>query len=301
MQLAALKVYDKILKEQNTLLEDYYNAKSEAFISSRIKDAEIGSVALYSPFIEDIPLTKNEILKLAADPEVYRIYLYEEFSLDDFSTYDSSQVYQDINDTYKLVGGDAFINAGYTGSGIRVGVIDEEHPILSEMGSDKNNIYLDPNSADITHKHSTMVCGIIKKFAPSCSIYSYALGNSTEGILDVCDYLIDTYSVHVINLSIGKCSGLYTDHARRMDKTIRNTRVTFVVAAGNAKVTTKQLDDGETEDEIDRNINILGMACNAITVGNAKTIGTNPDAPGAFTLSWNSCYEEDTEHLNGNP
>ncbi|MDE7230887.1 MAG: S8 family serine peptidase [Oscillospiraceae bacterium] len=201
--------------------------------------------------------------------------------------------YPDINDTYKIIGGDAFINAGYSGIGIRVGVIEEKRPILSGMGSDSNNITIVPNSAEITGEHPTMVCGIIKKFAPSCSIYTYALGNSPSYVVDACRDLINDYSVHVINLSIGSCYGMYTEFARRIDRIIRNTKVSIVVGAGNADTHERKLDDGEVEVEIDSlKTNILGMAGNAITVGNAKTNGTNPDASGAFTLSWNSCYDE---------
>ncbi|MDE7230886.1 MAG: hypothetical protein K2N56_10440 [Oscillospiraceae bacterium] len=49
VQLAALEVYDRISKERNTLLKEYYSVKNEAFITSTcLKDAEIGSVGLFT-------------------------------------------------------------------------------------------------------------------------------------------------------------------------------------------------------------------------------------------------------------
>lgn len=297
IQSAALKVYDKISKERNAILEEYYSAKNEAFISSTcLKDAEIGGVGLFTPFIQDVSLTKGEILNVAANPEVCRIYIVEEhhlgyFDHDDYSN--RSWDYPSIDDTYKIVGGDAFINAGYTGSGIRVGLVELYHPNLSKMGSDGKNITL-VNSGN-TGSHPTMTSGIIKKFAPSCSIYSYALGDTTteKEALDACDYLIKNYSVDVINVSLGYRDGTYTEYARRMDLTIRNTRVPIVVAAGNAK--TQDSGGGEEEIEkviLDGRINVLGIAGNAITVGNVITDGIDPDAPGAFKLAEDSCYKE---------
>lgn len=295
IQSAALKVYDKISKERNAILEEYYSAKNEAFISSTcLKDAEIESVGLFTPFIRGVSLTKAEILEVAANPEVCRINIVEELPLGYFDhddDPDNSWDYQDVDDTYKIVGGDAFINAGYTGSGIRVGLVELYHPNSSKMGSDGKNITL-VNSGN-TGYHPTMVSGIIKKFAPSCSIYSYALGNSTGEVLDVCENLIKNYSIHVINLSMGSCGGTYTEYARRMDYIIRNTRVPIVVAAGNAETQEHPIEDGEVEIEvINARINVLGMAGNAITVGNVITNGIDPDAPGAFKLSEFSCYDE---------
>lgn len=128
VQLAALEIYDRISRERNSVLKEYYKFKNENFISStRLKDAEIGSVGLFTPFIRDVSLTKEEILEISARPEVCRIDIAKELNLgyfdqDEYS--DSSSDIQDINDTYKIVGGDAFVNAGYTGSGIRVGLIE---------------------------------------------------------------------------------------------------------------------------------------------------------------------------------
>lgn len=59
VQLAALKVRDKISEERYALLEEHYDAKNEAFISSTcLKNAKIGSVGIFTPFIRDTMLTK---------------------------------------------------------------------------------------------------------------------------------------------------------------------------------------------------------------------------------------------------
>lgn len=298
VQLEALNVQDRISKNRNALLEEFYTAKNNEFISSTcLKDAKIGSVGIFTPFIRDIKLTKTEILEIAANSEVREIDLVNELSLgyfdeDNIST--RSSIFQDIDDTYKLIGGNAAVDAGYTGSGIRVGVIELGNPDTTKMGSDGKNITCD-NDDIIVNYHTTMVCGIIKKFAPSCSIYSKAISKylTDDEIMDACSNLIRNYTLHVLNLSFGNFGGKYTKSVREMDYIIRSTKVPIVVAAGNAKTDERSLDDGEVEVEIlDGRINILGMAANAITVGNALTVGTNPDALDAFTLADDSCYEE---------
>lgn len=291
VQLAALKVYDRISQERNSILKEYYKVKNEDFISSTcIKDAEIGSVGLFIPFIRDVSLTKAEILEIAARPEVCRIDIAEELnpcSFDEDEYLDSTLDCQDVNDTYKIVGGDAFINAGYTGSGIRVGQIEWYHPDKSKMGSDGNNIKLINDEISVGY-HPTMVSGIIKKFAPSCSIYSYALdADPTEGdVISACEKVINDYNVHVINLSIGNCSGEYTETSRQIDNIIRNNDVVIVAGAGNAAtdLTGQYIQSSK--------ISSLAMAGNVIAVGSVGTKGTNPDASDAFTLSDYSCYEE---------
>lgn len=286
LQLKALKIYDRISNERISILKEYYKVKNEEFISSTLlRDAKIGSVGLFTPFIQNISLTKKEIYEIAKHPTVCLIDCVDEKYIKDFD---------DINNTYKIVGGDAFINAGYSGSGIRVGLIEPMNPVLSVMGSDKNNITIVKSGT--AGAHPTVVSGIIKKFAPSCSIYSYATGDGflVDDVPDVCQYLIDNYSVHVINISAGVSgNGEYTAVSRQLDHIIRKSRVPIVVAAGNAETRENHLDDGEVEVEIiNNNINILGLAGNVITVGNAKTVGIDPDATNAFTLSESSCYNE---------
>lgn len=284
-QLTALKTYDRVSKERNCVLKEYYKVKNEGFISSTfLRNAKIESVGLFTPFIRDVSLTKAEIYEIAKNPMVCLIDRVDEQCIEEFDS---------VNNTYKIVGGDTFINAGYSGSGIRVGLIEPGQPILSSMGTDKNNIYL--VNSGITERHATMVSGIIKKFAPSCSIYSYATGDiAVSAVPQLCENMINNYSVHVINISAGAMlSGEYTSTSREMDSIIRNLKVPIVVAAGNAITQERHLDDGEVEIEIiNNNVNVLGLAGNAITVGNAKTNGTNPDATGSFALSNLSCYNE---------
>lgn len=236
VQLAALEVYDRISKERNTLLEEYYSIKNEAFISSTcLKDAKIGSVGIFTPFIRDIKLTKTEILEIAANSEVREIDLVNELSLgyfdeDNIST--RSSIFQDIDDTYKLIGGNAAVDAGYTGSGIRVGVIELGNPDTTKMGSDGKNITCD-NDDIIVNYHTTMVCGIIKKFAPSCSIYSKYL--TDDEIMDACSNLIRNYTLHVLNLSFGNFGGKYTKSVREMDYIIRQYKSAHRGGSGKCK------------------------------------------------------------------
>ena len=275
VQLNALRIYDRISKERNSVLLDYYSAKNNEFIASTFfQDTKIGSIGLFTPFIRDVGLTKTEVFEIAKNPAVYMIDCYVEGVGEDFDT---------IDNTYKIVGGNTFIESGYSGSGIRVGLIENCHPDKSKMGSDSNNIIY-ANRGEV-NDHATRTSGIIKKFAPSCSIYSYAVDSAS--VADICNNLIKNYSLHVINMSWGQIDdGGYTSISNEIDCLIRNTRVPVVVAAGNRQ----SMGTGGYS----YYVNTYGISGNAITVGSAITNGTNPDASGAFKFSETSCYVENT-------
>lgn len=280
LQLVTLKVFDRVSRERNSILKNHYSTKNENFIlSAGLQDKKIESVGLFTPFIRGVSLTKAQILEVAKNPMVCLIdYVEGQYAID----------CDNINNTYKIVGGDTFTNAGYSGSGIRVGLVEQYHPITTKMGSDGDGI-VNVNTGS-SSDHATMTSGIIKKFAPSCTIYSYALGYkpSLASPIAACETLIDKYDVHVINMSIGanRTVGSYTAESRALDWLVRNNKVTIVAAAGNLYVD----GDGVVYDQVSP----FGVAGNVITVGAVTSSGTNPDASSAYSFpSW-SLYKEST-------
>jgi|SRR5690554_1732781 hypothetical protein len=194
-QIAAMAVQDKIAVERNTILKEHYNNKNSEFVTSLgLSESQIGSVGIFTPFIRDVLLTPAQIRTLAVNQNVCYI---------DYLVNDEGTDFDTINNTYQIINGDVFVNNGYTGSGIRVGLVESGHPKLSVMGSDSANITKTDANADTDH--ATMTSGIIKKMAPSCSIYSRSASGLSDAIAD-CSTLIDTYNVHVINISYGGAS-----------------------------------------------------------------------------------------------
>lgn len=281
LQIKRMAVYDKIAVERNAILKEHYSNSNQKFVSNaKLSNDKIGSVGIFTPFIRNVQLTPSEIIEISKREDVVLIDVTNNNKVENFDS---------INNTYKIIRGNTAVDAGYKGSGIKVGLVELGRPIESVMGSDFTNIiFTDSNTCTAdNNKHATTVCGIIKKMAPSCTVYSRTSFTISEFITD-CEYLIDNYSVHVINISAGELSstGAYNSTTREMDMLIKNTSVPIVVASGNI--------DGSGR----TNVNVLGLGPNVITVGSANSTGTNQAASGAYTLRSSCIYGEATGTIN---
>ena len=217
--------YDKVKDSYNRSLVAYYTELCRTFIEENNLEKNIAE-SYFSPFIESVMLTKTEIYSMAENDDVEKIY-YHNISF-------MGKNYDDINNTYRAIGGDTAINNGYKGSGIKVGIIEMHNPISSKMGSDSTNVInVRTTSGD---NHTTIVAGIIKKFAPNCTIYSFGV-NSEEEAIGAIETLITHYNVHVINISYGDDSdnGLYDTYSNRTDYLAYKYRIPIVVSSGNSK------------------------------------------------------------------
>lgn len=274
-QQAVMDVREEISFERNAILKEHYTEKNAEFMEAAdIPEDICGSVGILTPFIRDVLLTPAQIRKLAVNPDVRYIDYLGEGKLQDFAS---------VDDTYAIVNGDVAVNAGYTGSGIRVGVIETGHPKLGLMGNDFKSI-IKTNSGEDSD-HATRVCGIIRKMAPACILYSRTASSTSEA-LNNCSYLIDKYNVSVINLSCGETGdGKYNAYSREMDNIVNGTKVTIVASAGNGKADSQY-------------INQLGLSANVITVGAVISAGKNPGATGAFMLTDYSLYREAVNVVN---
>ena len=288
-QLEALEVRDKIYTERLAILKEYYTKKNGSFIAENgLSDARIGSVGVFTPYIRDVLLTRGQIEELEENPEVsYMDYVAgqegTDFALADYTPTD----FPSVNDTYKIVNGDVCINNGYTGSGIRVGIVEDRHPRARIVGHEDNSIHKAGGATSEEGDHATMVCGIIKKFAPDCSIYSRTV-DEIDDVFDACNSLIQQDDpVHVINISYGKkFFGKYDAYAYEMNDFVKTTKVTVIVAAGNESSGTGG------------SVNCLGLAPNVITVGAVISSGTDQTANNAYLFYPQSSYGESSGVLN---
>ena len=269
------EVYDVYQAERIGLIASHYQEENGDFLySAGLENCQYESVGLYSPFIRNIFLTSSQIEELVQNPDVCRI------DLADTST---SQDDASVSDTVAIIRGNQAVNADYKGTGIRVGMIEEGNPNTSLMGTDGNNIYVkNPNNAaTINSNHATMVAGIIKKMAPNCIIYSRATSANGDTPSHI-EALISGTNPHVINISYGKNSslGIYNTVSRDVDAIVRNTNIPIITTSGNTG-------PGKTQ-----YINEVGLAPNAITVGNVTSSGTIPASNGAFVIDKTSIYIE---------
>jgi hypothetical protein len=274
-----MEILRKISKEKIAILEEYHVSANNEFIKTAgLLDKQIGSVGYLLPFIRDVKLTPAEIRKLALDDRVCFIDYTPGIKGYDFDT---------VSNTYQIINGDVAVSNGYKGSGIRVGVIEEGHPLTGPMTSDA--VYMYATDSGEGTPHATKVCGIIKKMAHDCSIYSRIPSDLSDVSID-CEFLIKNYNVDVINVSYGKPgSGYYTAYSRGLDRVVWEYGVPVVVASGNTK------DDFTV---LDLNVNFLGAGPNVITVGAVTSSGTEQSATGAYTLTDYSLYLENKSVVN---
>ena len=273
--------YDKVKDSYNRSLVAYYTELCRTFIEENNLEKNIAE-SYFSPFIESVMLTKTEIYSMAENDDVEKIY-YHNISF-------MGKNYDDINNTYRAIGGDTAINNGYKGSGIKVGIIEMHNPISSKMGSDSTNVInVRTTSGD---NHTTIVAGIIKKFAPNCTIYSFGV-NSEEEAIGAIETLITHYNVHVINISYGDDSdnGLYDTYSNRTDYLAYKYRIPIVVSSGNSK-------------SYQDSLNNLCMGPNIIAVGAVESSGNSLKT--AVFKYWktegraNSAYKEGADVKDSN-
>lgn len=241
--------YDKIKQEYNNSLVEYYTELCSGFITEYMPEIKLEE-AYYAPFIESVMMSKADIYRLVENEMVEKID-YHNISFED-RNYDS------INNTYKAIGGDTAVNSGYRGSGIRVGIIESGNPKTSIMGSDGKNIINVRSTSG--NEHTAMVAGIIRKFAPDCTIYSYGVNSLEEGISAI-ETLITKYNVHVINISYGaEGNGVYDSYSNRVDYLAYKYRIPIVVSSGNSETVRDTL-------------NSFCMGPNIIAVGAVESSG----------------------------
>lgn len=275
-----IDIMREVSRERIDILVDHYTDMNDAFIKNiGIEEERIGYVGSLTSFIREVMLTPAEIRCISLMDEVCCLDYDKCYETEDMAS---------INDTYQIINGDVAVSNGDKGYGIRVGVIEEGHPLTGPMTSDC--VYMNKtDDVPIYTPHATMVCGIIKKMAHDCNIYT-RFADDTGDINADCEHLINECNVDVINLSSGvSVSGVYDVNSRVLDQIAKNSRVPIVVATG-------KLLDGESS--ATKYINQMAISPNVIAVGGVDTTGTDQSASGAYTLGSYSLYLEGTGIIN---
>lgn len=251
------------LKASGAFLEDY----QEFSAASMSADDDTGTfVSQYAPMITT-KLTKSNILRIAGDSRVNAIYYSPPVTL-----------VGETNISIPLVRANYTRDTlGYTGSGIKIGIIDEGLPNRNLSYFTSANIIYDPSVAIVYSDHANLVASVMvaksttvggvtyRGIAPNAKLYAtYYNGYGTDWRRGV-EWLL-SQGVNVINMSariLGVAEGEYGSHERWVDHLAINHSVHFVKSAGNNsdKITSP------------------GMAYNVITVGaiNDKNTATHSD------------------------
>lgn len=144
------------------------------------------------------------------------------------------------------IGADKWHDAGVTGKGVRVGVLDmgfggiadrlgKELPAASKV---KTNIDIDILTAQ-EEDHGTACAMVVHGAAPDAELYiAYFDGSSTQSFLDAVQFLIDN-KVQIVNYSVGSSIGPRDGtfgEAVFVDELVRQTDILWVNAAGNEAV-----------------------------------------------------------------
>lgn len=162
---------------------------------------------------------------------------------------------------------------GFTGAGIKVGVIEIGYPNSTVNLKPYSYMLLGNNSTS----HATEVTSIIGgNTGIAKDVYLYCISKG-DSFTNDCNTLINAYDVNIINMSSNEyICGYYTNCDAYIDSLISYSGCTFVKSAGNKS------------NEFDSLISSPGCSLNAITVGSIDS---------DKNVSSNSCWVTNDTYL----
>lgn len=231
-------------------------------------------ISHYAPLIR-VELTKNEIIQIAEKNEVEEIYYSPDVEMKD-----------ETDISIPLIHGNYTRDTlGLTGSGVKIGQIENYEPNSSNAYFTSANIFYNTSKSRnySLNGHADRVAAIMvaksyggyKGIVPDAQLYSayYEAGNSSDWRVNV-EWLL-TQGVNVINMSAGistELTGSYLTQEKWVDHIAINHSVHFVKSAGNSKnnnyeitspglgyniITVGGLDDNNSLDQSDDTIYTL--------------------------------------------
>jgi hypothetical protein len=147
-----------------------------------------------------------------------------------------------INQGVHVTGADAWQAAGFTGKGVRVGVIDTSFneyqrflngASVTVKSFRRDGLIEDPEDED--GLHGTACAEIVHEMAPDATLFLATAGGGTRTFAAAVDWLVGTAHVSIISLSYGP-TGYPIDDTSEYAKSVDHAKesgVFFVVAAGN--------------------------------------------------------------------
>lgn len=277
LDLAVNKEYDKYIDAKRDVIKKLYSKDNHDFVKHTLNDGKtekISYTGVYtSTIIAEVPCSM--VYSIAQDETVQSIKLYE----DKENSTSLNNVLSQVN-ADDVKGSDYNSGSGYRGTGIKIGIIEAESgryegTALQLNSIDGSRLFFYNFSSDVIpvdSVHATMVTSIIvgQAYTIGGKTYEGVVPNATvyqapaKKNIHVYNALNEFASlgVTVVNYSGGISNGgQYEAYDEEVDKILYSTGMTLVVAAGN---------EGNTDSPYIRS---PGKAYNAITVGNADTVG----------------------------
>ncbi len=250
------------IAEKRRQSRELYDAQNTAFAERCLNPEDIVYISHYSPVIITT-LNETQANRLALNDQVTSIELYAE--TDDLIKQEESPTapLADVTATNYL----SMIRAStpknlYSGTGIKVGVLDQGIPtdtslgVIESFSPDTNNTYA---------YHANLVASIIKSIAPNVQLYAARLKNENSQVsyhIQAIEWLLSK-NVNIINASCAvgyDANNGYGAMAKWLDHIAIDHCVTFVKSAGN---------DGSS------GVNSGAMSYNSIVVGSVDSSYTH--------------------------
>ena len=274
---------DELITEAKQLKKEY--TKSVMLSNNRLDEKyEVLAISEYSPFIF-LNLTKSEINELLENDKVFSVGMFPEFV--------QTSVDIDVTNTRAAINNNAITstrtnivkNAGLTGSGVKIGQIENSNPNTNNSYLSGKSIIKRTNNClanTDTIKHATEVAGIMigdSGVAPDASLYSacYNTSDLIGTFASAMNWLI-SQNVDIINMSAWvQNTGTYNTMDRWIDAVAYMNDILFVKSSGNSSVA-------------ENNVTSPGLAFNAITVGNITYTGTSYVEAMSYSRNTSSNY-----------
>ena len=249
-----------------------YSAQNRKIANALFSPEDILFISQYSPMIL-VNTSLHSALLAAASENVVSLDYYETTQYESGNPSEIATLQHTIPFPHTMVNNitraadvhesSAF---GYSGAGVKIGILDLYLPRISNFDHLNLTLHLDGANGGGTvtfYTHSDAVLEIISSIAPDADYYatSYSL-TEVSGIFSRIEWLLDQ-GVNVINSSriIGSQADVYDSVAKWLDHIAYQHDVHFVQAAGN--------DPSE--------IMSGSLAYNIITVGNLDVVGPLAD------------------------
>lgn len=211
---------DEFIATKRAISVAEYEDRIDTYIlDNQINEEDIIFRSRYAPMvIVNMPI--NDVTAMAEENDVVCMDLFEDKEAIRYGAISKTVTRADIN-----------INNGYTGNGVKIGILEPTIPVSSESYT----LVVNPQyTTPIADTHATMVCRIIKNVAPGSSLYCTAATSSSQYFYGM-EELLDA-SVHVVNLSMGfnDITGTYDMISQWTDHITSTDNVTVVAASGNS-------------------------------------------------------------------
>ena len=252
---------DEAILQHRNMVKNYYSEHNQSVVDELLLNECNYYVSFYAPYIEVIfddvaeyAQYEEAIIDVAAQRQDIVVSLSNFAVLEqgfDEATINNpySAMYYPFDEALVAMGVEDY---GFTGAGIKVGVIEKGYP--SSTINLKPNLYTFLGNESTSHCLSvTSIIGGNTGIAQDVYLYCLSKGSS---FTDDCNTLINTYGVDIINMSGNEyICGYYTNCDAYIDGMISRSGCTFVKSAGNVNN-----NDGSK-------ISSPGCSLNAITVG----------------------------------